>query len=108
MYAFRQKALPILERAFDENHDEPIHCAKLVLEGIKKQTGIGDDLLENLSFIFDGGIGLQGGACGALAGAIMGINLVMGMSVFLFMNFRIRGREDDQNPYKKKSSSRQG
>jgi len=81
MYAFRQKALPILERAFDENHDEPIHCAKLVLEGIKKQTGIGDDLLENLSFIFDGGIGLQGGACGALAGAIMGINLVMGMSV---------------------------
>jgi len=81
MYTFRQKALPIMETEFDENQDEPIHCATLVLEGIKKQTGIGDDLLEQLSFIFDGGIGLQGGACGALAGAIMGINLIIGMSV---------------------------
>ena len=81
MYSFHQTALPRLEMGLGENQDEPIHCAKLVLEGIKEETGIGDDLLEQLSFIFDGGIGLQGGACGALAGAIMGINLVMGMSV---------------------------
>ena len=61
--------------------DEPIHCAQQVLKGIREQTGIGDDLLEQLSFVFDGGIGLQGGVCGALAGAIMGVNLLIGMNV---------------------------
>ena len=51
------------------------------MRAIKEQTGVGDDLLEQLSFVFDGGIGLQGGACGALAGAIMGMNLLIGMNV---------------------------
>ena len=58
-----------------------MHCAQQVLKGIKEQTGIGDDLLEQLSFVSDGGIGLQSGACGALAGAIMGVNLLIGMNV---------------------------
>ncbi len=66
---------------YNEKQDEPIHCAQQVLNGIKEQTGIGDNLLEQLAFVFDGGIGLQGGACGALAGAIMGVNLLMGMNV---------------------------
>lgn len=57
---------------------EPIHCAQRVLKGIREKTGVRDDLLENLSFIFDGGLGLQGGVCGALAGAIMGLNLSVG------------------------------
>ena len=65
----------------DEKQDEPVHCAQQVLKGIKEKTDIGDDLLEQLSFVFDGGIGLQGGACGALAGAIMGVNLLIGMNV---------------------------
>ena len=81
LYSFRQKELPIMDVQSDENQVEPIHCAKQVLKGIKEQTGIGDDLLEQLSFVFDGGIGLQGGACGALAGAIMGVNLLIGMDV---------------------------
>jgi len=63
------------------SYNEPIHCAQLVLRGIREQTGIGDDLLEQLSFVFDGGIGFQGGACGALAGAIMGVNLLIGMNI---------------------------
>jgi C_GCAxxG_C_C family probable redox protein len=70
-----------MEVQSDEKQDEPIHCAQRVLKGIKEQTGIGDDLLEQLSFVFDGGIGLQGGACGALAGAILGVNLSIGMNV---------------------------
>lgn len=60
---------------------EPIHCAQAVLKGIRNRTGIGDPLLERLSFVFDGGVGLSGGACGALAGAIMSINLLLGMNI---------------------------
>ena len=81
LYSFRQNELPLMEKQSDERHHEPIHCAQRVLKGIKEQTGIGDDLLEQISFVFDGGIGLQGGACGALAGAILGVNLIMGLNV---------------------------
>ena len=81
LYSFRQKELPMMEVQSEEKQDEPIHCAQRVLKGIREHTGVGNDLLEHLSFVFDGGIGLQGGACGALAGAIMGMNLLIGMNV---------------------------
>ncbi len=51
------------------------HCAKQVLEKIRKSTGIGNDALERISIALDGGIGLQGDACGAIAGAVMAISL---------------------------------
>lgn len=60
---------------------EPIHCAQAVLKEIRQRTGIGDPLLERLSFIFDGGVGFQGGICGALAGAILAVNLLLGMDI---------------------------
>jgi C_GCAxxG_C_C family probable redox protein len=81
LYSFRQKELSMMEVQSEERQDESIHCAQRVLKGIREHTGVGDDLLEQLSFVFDGGIGLQGGACGALAGAIMGMNLLIGMNV---------------------------
>ncbi|MGV7223290.1 MAG: C-GCAxxG-C-C family protein [Nitrospinales bacterium] len=67
--------------SFSDKGDKPFHCAKQVLTGIKEQTGITNERLENLSFVFDGGVGLQGGVCGALAGAIMGINILVGMDI---------------------------
>jgi len=81
LYSYHKKELPDLNTNCYKNEDNPIHCANEVLRGIRERTGIGNDNLEQLSFIFDGGIGLQGGVCGAIAGAIMGINLLMGLNI---------------------------
>ena len=81
LYMYQEKDLPEMDIKANEIQGEPIHCAQAVLRGINKRTGIGDPLLERLSFIFDGGVGLQGGVCGALAGAVMGINLILGMNI---------------------------
>jgi C_GCAxxG_C_C family probable redox protein len=61
-------------------HKEPVHCAQDVLKQVQARTGIGDPLLERTSIVFDGGVGLKGGLCGALAGALMAVNLVHGMN----------------------------
>jgi hypothetical protein len=81
LYTYQDKDLPVMEVKPKEMGCEPIHCAQAVLKGINDRTGIGDPLLERLSFIFDGGVGFQGEACGALAGAIMGINLLLGLDI---------------------------
>jgi hypothetical protein len=81
LYTYQEKDLPVVEVKPKETEDKPIHCAHAVLRGIRDRTGTGDSLLERLSFIFDGGVGFQGGVCGALAGAVMGVNLLLGMDV---------------------------
>ena len=81
LYTYEKKDLGRVDVEPKEIHREPIHCAQAVLRGIKHRTGIGDPVLERLSFIFDGGVGFQGGVCGALAGAVMGINLLLGMNI---------------------------
>jgi hypothetical protein len=60
---------------------EPVHCAAAVLEGIRRQTGIGNLRLERLSFVLDGGVAYSGGVCGALAGAVMAVNIILGFSI---------------------------
>ncbi|KUG23793.1 hypothetical protein ASZ90_006389 [hydrocarbon metagenome] len=79
--AYQKKDLSELSVEKEQIQSEPIHCAQAVLEGIKNRTGIDDPLLERLSFIFDGGLAFKGGVCGALVGAIAGINLLLGMDV---------------------------
>ncbi len=54
-------------------------CAADVLRGIRAATGTGDLLLENISISLDGGIGLSGGLCGALAGALLPLGLLWGI-----------------------------
>jgi len=58
-----------------------IHCAGTVLETVRKRTGIGNERLERLSIVFDGGVGLKGVLCGALAGAILALNLLHGFDL---------------------------
>ena len=81
LYLYLEKDLPMIDMEPKETQGKPIHCAQAVLRGIKDRTDVGDPLLERLSFIFDGGVGLQGGVCGALDGAVLGINLLLGMNV---------------------------
>lgn len=57
------------------------HCASMVLEGIRGRTGVGHRRIDEIAAALSGGVGLSGGVCGALAGAVMGINLVFGMDV---------------------------
>lgn len=51
------------------------HCAEKVLAEIRAQTGVGSERLERISVALDGGIGLSGGGCGALSGALMALGL---------------------------------
>jgi len=55
----------------------PVHCARTVLEEVRKRTNVGDELMERVSVVFDGGVGLRGGACGALVGAVMPLSALM-------------------------------
>ena len=59
----------------------PVHCAQEVLKQVHSKTSIGNKRLERLSIVMDGGIGLRGALCGALAGAILSLNLVHGFNL---------------------------
>lgn len=81
LYDSQHRNLPRIEIEREDRQTQLIHCARIVLEGVRANTGIGDPLLERLSIVLDGGVGLQGGACGALAGAILAVNLLVGMNL---------------------------
>lgn len=80
LYSYQGKDLPDMEVGVERERPTPIHCAQEVLKGIRSKTEVGDHLLERLSIVFDGGIGLGGGACGALSGAIVAIGIPFGMN----------------------------
>ncbi len=61
--------------------EEPaFHCAEVVMAKIRQATGAGSPEIENIAYVLDGGVGLSGGVCGALAGAVMSVNLVFGIN----------------------------
>lgn len=53
-------------------------CGESVLLAVAKSQGIQSDLLPRIASGFCSGIARTGGMCGAVSGAIMGINLVSG------------------------------
>jgi C_GCAxxG_C_C family probable redox protein len=55
-------------------------CAESVLLAITESRGIQSDLIPKIATGFCSGIARTGGMCGAVSGAIMGINLVAGRS----------------------------
>lgn len=54
-------------------------CAYPVLEGIRENTGAGNMMMVTASSALDGGVGLSGGMCGALAAALMVLGDEMGL-----------------------------
>jgi hypothetical protein len=80
LYDIQQSSLPTIDLV-DESPMKHLHCAQAVLEGVRANTGIGDPVLERISIVLDGGVGLQGGACGALACAILAINILLGVNL---------------------------
>ena len=81
LHQARDLSIDTSDEISDTRTGETLHCARSVLEGIRENTGIENKRLENLSFVFDGGVGLSGGVCGALVGAVTGINLLLGLPV---------------------------
>jgi hypothetical protein len=81
LYDRQYEELPKIHLGQDSREGTPVHCAQAVLEGVRANTSIGDPLLERLSVVLDGGIGLQGGACGALVGAILATNTSLGVNL---------------------------
>jgi C_GCAxxG_C_C family probable redox protein len=55
-------------------------CAESVLLAIAESQGIQSDLIPKIATGFCSGISRTGGMCGAVSGAMMGINLVAGRS----------------------------
>jgi C_GCAxxG_C_C family probable redox protein len=53
-------------------------CAESVLQAIAESQGIQSDLIPGIATGFCSGVSRTGGMCGAISGAIMGINLVTG------------------------------
>jgi C_GCAxxG_C_C family probable redox protein len=51
-----------------------------VLQAIAESQGIQSDLIPRIATGFCSGVSRTGGMCGAISGAIMGINLVAGRS----------------------------
>lgn len=81
LHEMRARPLPVLSPSALSAIGQGTHCAGTVLAGIKEKTGLADDMLNQVAFIFDGGVGFSGGVCGALTGAVLGINLKLGMDI---------------------------
>lgn len=58
-----------------------MHCAQEVLKQVRLKTGVGNPRLEAVSVVLDGGVGLRGQLCGAVAGSVLALNLLHGFDI---------------------------
>jgi C_GCAxxG_C_C family probable redox protein len=58
-----------------------VHCAGTVLERVDAGTSAVPTRIGRIASVFDGGVGLSGGLCGALAGALLAVNVRFGARV---------------------------
>ncbi len=70
-----EDASPRPQTRSKQNFKKCTHCAKKILQEVRQKTDIGNDKVERVSVALDGGIGLTGGGCGALSGALMALGL---------------------------------
>ncbi len=66
------------EEEIKHSDDPYAHCGTDVLVAIREKTGIGDADIERITTVLDGGIGLKGGSCAALAGGVIALGLTHG------------------------------
>jgi C_GCAxxG_C_C family probable redox protein len=78
LYALQDAEIPV---QYVDTEKENIHCARDVLQKIREKTEVGDPILENISLVLDGGVALSGELCGALAGAVMALSLLLGKNL---------------------------
>ena len=71
---------PIKHQKDNHKSQKTRHCAAEVLSLVAKRTGDIDPSILRASVVLDGGVGLRGGVCGALSGAIMAMNSRFGMN----------------------------
>jgi C_GCAxxG_C_C family probable redox protein len=81
LYDHHELDLPDIDISQEHLQGELKHCARAVLDGVRATTNVHDPVLERISVSLDGGVGLQGQACGALSGAIMAMNMQVGMNL---------------------------
>jgi len=81
LHTLQNKDFPKITTGQSKNKTTPIHCAQAVLKGVKAKTNIGDPMLERLSIVLDGGVGLSGGLCGAIAGSTIAIGIIHGSDI---------------------------
>jgi C_GCAxxG_C_C family probable redox protein len=64
-----------------ELFEKGYYCAESVLLAMAESKGIQSDLIPKIATGFCSGVSRTGGMCGAVSGAIMGINLVAGRNL---------------------------
>ncbi len=63
-----------------EHFEQGFYCAESVLLSIAKQHGVDSPLIPGIATGLCSGMSRTGGTCGALTGAVLGLNLVFGRS----------------------------
>lgn len=74
------KVVSKFEEAAGKRFDEGLYCAESVLSTIAEHLDIESDLIPRIATGFCSGMSRTAGTCGAVTGAVLGLNLAFGRS----------------------------